>query len=37
LKELARAPSEEIVELANLPENTVSVIKEYTRRLAELN
>jgi replicative superfamily II helicase len=37
LKELARAPSEEIVKLANLPESTVSVIKKYAKRLAELN
>jgi hypothetical protein len=37
LKELARASLEEIVELTNLPESTVSVIKEYTRRFPELN
>jgi len=37
LKEFVRAPPEELVELANLPESTVSVIKEYTNRLAGLN
>jgi replicative superfamily II helicase len=37
LKELARAPSEELMELANLPERTVSVIKEYTKKLAGLS
>jgi replicative superfamily II helicase len=37
LKELVRAPAEELVELANLPESTVSVIKEYTNKLAGVN
>lgn len=33
LKELARAPAEELVELAKLPAGVVSIIKEYTERL----
>jgi hypothetical protein len=34
LKELARAPAEELLGLAKLPEDAVSMIKEYTKRLA---
>jgi helicase len=37
LKEFVRAPAEELVELANLPESTVLMIKEYTNKLAGLN